>query len=120
MNLLSPLSPIVRVNFLILVSFLVGAVLSHPDVAFQILVTVDNPVCMNDEIKYVTEGYFCLKCLFPVNIRKKKLSCSLITKTNLTQIWAYAHFIQLYNLMPHSLVNQFKSFFIPSMRSFNA
>lgn len=82
MNLLSSLSPIVRVNFLILVSFLIGAVLSHPDVALQMSVAVDNPVCMNDETKYVIQVYFCLKCLFPVNIRKKKLSRSLITNLN--------------------------------------
>lgn len=70
-------------NFLILVSFLIGAVLSHPDVALQMSVAVDNPVCMNDETEYVIQVYFCLKCLFPVNIHKKKLSRSLITKTNL-------------------------------------
>jgi len=63
----------VKVNFLILVSFLTGTVLSCPDGALQMSVTLDNPVCTNDEAEYVIQVYFCLKYLFPVNIHKKRL-----------------------------------------------
>ena len=47
--------------------------LSRPGGALQMSVSLDNPVCMNDEAEYVIQVYFCLKCLFPVNSHKKKL-----------------------------------------------
>lgn len=81
-DLLSPLSPIVS-ELPDFGQFFNWCCLSCPDVALQTSVTVDNPVCMNDETEYVTPVFFCLKCLFAVNIHKKKLSCSLITKTKL-------------------------------------
>lgn len=47
--------------------------LSHPGGTLQMLLILDNPVCMNDEAEYVIQVYFWLKCLFPVNTYKKKL-----------------------------------------------
>lgn len=47
--------------------------LSHPGGALQTSMTLHNPVCMNDEAEHGIQVYFCLKCLLPVNIHKKKL-----------------------------------------------
>lgn len=72
-SLLFPLIFIVRVKFLILVRFFNWGYLSHPGGALQTSMTLHNPVCMNDEAEHGIQVYFCLKCLLPVNIHKKKL-----------------------------------------------